>query len=1185
MHTEKQTSTIDGNTAAAHAAYAFTEVAAIYPITPSSAMADITDKYSVAGKKNIFETEVQVTEMQSEAGVAGAIHGALTAGSLATTFTSSQGLLLMIPNMYKMAGELLPSVIHVAARTIATHALSILGDHSDIYACRQTGYAMLCANSPQEAMHMSAVAHLSAIKGRIPFVHFFDGFRTSHEIQKIELLDYKDLKDMLDTKALENFRKRSLNPEHPSMRGTAQNDDVFFQNREACNKYYDKVPATVEDYMNQINEKAGTNYKPFNYYGDKDAKKIIIAMGSVCETIEEVIDYLTCQGEKVGLIKVRLYRPFSAEHLISVLPESVKTISVLDRTKEPGSIGEPLYLDVLAALKKHSRESVKLYSGRYGLSSKNTAPNQIVAVYKNMDSNNPKERFTIGIEDDITHLSLKVEKEVDTIPKGTYSCKFWGIGSDGTIGAAKNTMKIIGDNTSKNVQAFFSYDSKKSGGVTISHLRFGDKPIKSTYYIDRADFVACHTPGYIYKYDILKDLKPSGEFLLNCSWSDEEMDIMLPNKVKKYIAENNISFYTLDAVNLTRDIGLGGRVNTMLQAAFFKIIGIFEETQALEMIKTALSKTYGKKGEEVVKINHLAAEKGMQEVRKINVPQEWKNIEITDKKSIPIQNASSELKDYIQNILEPITARTGDDLSVSAFEPYVDGTIPLGSAAFEKRGTASFIPHWIPQNCIQCGLCSYVCPHAVIRPVALTDEEVSKAPKSLQSKKMIGIPNLNFSITVSAKDCTGCENCAYICPGMRKNKALEMNEAQKELSSQEAFDYAINLPLKSEVFQKFKETTIKGSQFKKPLLEFSGACAGCGETPYAKLATQLFGDRMYVANATGCSSIWGASFPSSPYTTTQKGNGPAWQNSLFEDNAEFGYGMALAQKAQKSRIISLVKQIEQITESAELKNICNEYLSTINSSTENQTPSANLINYLEKANANGISKEIITELISKKDQISTKSIWMFGGDGWAYDIGFGGLDHVVASGENVNILIFDTEVYSNTGGQASKSTPEGAVAQFASSGKTTPKKDLAAMMMTYGYAYVAQVALGADYNQCIKAFAEAESYNGPSIVIAYSPCINHGIKGGMKNSLLSAKQAVESGYWKLFRFDPRNKEKCKPLFHLDSKTASMPFKDFLLTETRYSTLKSTLPQKFEALSTEAEKRSGEKYESFEKLSK
>lgn len=1143
-------STIDGNTAAAHASYAFTEVAAIYPITPSSVMADVTDRYSVSGKKNIFGSEVQITEMQSEAGAAGAVHGALSAGALATTFTSSQGLLLMIPNMYKMAGELLPSVIHVAARTVAAHALSIFGDHSDIYACRQTGYAMLASNNPQEAFDLGCVAHLSAIKGSLPFIHFFDGFRTSHEIQKVKLIDYCELEKMVDKEALEKFRNRSLNPDHPSTRGTAQNDDVYFQNREACNPYYQNIPDIVENYMNMINEESGTNYKPFNYYGSPDAEKIIIAMGSVCETAEEVIDYLIAHNQKVGLIKVHLYRPFSVKHFIKALPKSVKAISVLDRTKEPGSTAEPLYLDILAALKESKVQIEKLYSGRYGLSSKNTTPGQILAIFENMDSANPKTRFTVGINDDVTNLSLSVKNEINTTPQNTCCCKFWGIGSDGTVGAAKNTIKIIGDNTNKNVQGFFSYDSKKSGGVTLSHLRFGDSPIKSTYYIDKADFVACHTPMYIYKYDILKDLKPGGNFLLNSGRSEDELEKLLPAKVKKYIAENNINFYTIDAISISRELGLGGRVNTVLQAAFFKIMKIFDEEKSLELIKKAVEKSYAKKGENVVKLNHLAAEQGMKKLKKISVPESWKNLE---NENSPLENINGRenLKKFVKNILTPITSRQGDNLPVSAFSEYVNGAIPPGSAAFEKRGTASFIPHWIPENCIQCGLCSFVCPHAVIRPVALSDEEVEKAPDTLKSKKMIGIPNLNFSIVISAQDCTGCESCVAVCPGMRKNKALEMKEAKDELPVQKAFDYAIRLPSKPEILGKFKESTIKGSQFKKPLLEFSGACAGCGETPYAKLTTQLFGDRMYVANATGCSSIWGGSFPSSPYTVNEKGKGPAWQNSLFEDNAEFGYGMALAQKARKKYISKLVEKLYNTSLDSEIKNICKNYLQTLNNFEENREY-AEKLKHLIKTQKEKIPADIASELIKNKDSISQKSIWMFGGDGWAYDIGFGGLDHVIASRENVNILVFDTEVYSNTGGQASKATPKGAIAQFACSGKATPKKDLAAIAMTYGYVYVAQVALGANYNQCLKAFIEAEKYNGPSIIIAYSPCINHGIKGGMKNSLLSAKQAVESGYWKLFRFNPEKNDSGENPLTIDSHEPTISKNEFFSTEIRFN---------------------------------
>ena len=1144
-------STMDGNTAAAYSAYAFSEVAAIYPITPSSTMADVADKYSAAGKKNIFGQEVQVTEMQSEAGAAGAIHGALSAGSLATTFTSSQGLLLMIPNMYKMAGELLPCVIHVAARTVAAHALSIFGDHSDVYACRQTGFAMLCANNPQEAMHFSAISHLSAIKGHVPFLHFFDGFRTSHEIQKLELLNYEDLEKLVDKKELKKFRDNALNPETPSMRGTAQNDDVYFQNREACNSYYNEIPGIVESYMNEVNKLAKTNYAPFEYYGALNAEKIIIAMGSVCETIEETIDYMNKQGENVGLIKVRLYRPFSAKYFLNALPKSVKKISVLDRTKEPGSIGEPLYLDVLAALKNLNIKNIEVFSGRYGLSSKNTTPSQILSVYKNMDSKQPKTHFTIGINDDVTHLSLNVKNEIYTIPPETFSCKFWGIGSDGTVGAAKNTIKIIGDNTEKHVQGFFEYDSKKSGGVTISHLRFSDKPIKSTYYVDKADFVACHTPEYIYKYNIIKDLKFGGSFLFNCPWDEDDIEKFLPNKIKKYMALNNINFYVVDAANITRDLGLGGRVNTVLQAAFFKITGIINNEKALNLIKSAIKKTYSKKGEEVIKMNYTAAEAGMNAAKKINVPQNWKNLPDDENIVINKKETNTELQKFLQNIANPLNKKIGNDLPVSVFKNYANGEIPLGTSAFEKRGTANFIPEWIPENCIQCGYCSFVCPHAVIRPTILTDDELKNSPQILKSKKMIGFPNLNFAIVISAKDCTGCENCVAICPGIKKNKALKMAANKNENQIQDAFNYCQKLPEKTEVLEKFKETSVKGSQFKKPLLEFSGACAGCGETPYAKLATQLFGDRMIIANATGCSSIWGGSFPSSPYTKTKGGKGPAWQNSLFEDNAEFGFGIALANKTKKKMIIKTVNLIKDSTKNISLKNICEKYLDTVNNSCENQYSSKMLLEYLISQYDNlDISKELTDKILENKKDLGVKSIWMFGGDGWAYDIGFGGLDHVVASGENVNILVFDTEVYSNTGGQASKATPKGAVAQFASSGKKTPKKDLASILMTYGYVYVAQVALGADLNQCIKAFTEAENYNGPSVIIAYSPCINHGIKGGMKNSLLSAKQAVDSGYWKLFRFNPLNET---PL-HNDSKPSSLALDEFLKTENRFKNM-------------------------------
>lgn len=1147
---KKIIATMDGNSAAAYSAYAFTEVAAIYPITPSSVMADVTDKYSANDQKNIFGSKVSVIEMQSEAGAAGAIHGALAAGSLATTFTSSQGLLLMIPNMYKMAGELLPSVIHVAARTVATHALSIFGDHSDVYACRQTGYAMLCANNPQEAHHFAAIAHLSAIKSHVPFLHFFDGFRTSHEIQKINLLKYDDLKNLVDFEELEKFRNRALNPTAPLMGGTAQNDDVYFQNREACNTFYNQTPKIVSDYMEKINKIVGTNYRPFEYYGAKDAEQVIVAMGSVCEAIEETIDYLNLKGKKLGLVKVRLYRPFSAEYFANALPKSAKNITVLDRTKEAGAIGDPLYLDVLAATTELGLTNIQLLSGRYGLSSKNTTPSQILAVYNNMLAEKPKNKFTVGINDDVTHLSLDIPEKIDTSPQNTFSCKFWGIGADGTVGASKNTIKIIGDNTDKYVQGFFEYDSKKSGGVTISHLRFSDKPIKSTYYVEKADFVACHATEYINKYDIISNLKSGGCFLLNCRWENDQLETFLPNKIKKYIAKNNIKFYTINATELSHNIGLGEKINTILQAAFFKITNIIPEKKALEFIKSAIYQTYYKKGNEIVELNYKAAEVGMQSVNEIQVPESWKFVN-----DAPIQNGiatkeNSALHEFLKNIAMPIERKSGNDLPVSAFLKHADGKIPLGTSAFEKRNIAHFTPQWIPENCIQCNFCSFVCPHGVIRSAVLTDEELKNAPNLLKTKKMNGLPELNFAIIISEKDCTGCENCVAICPGIKQNKALKMAAKKSNEPAQTCFEYCKNLPAKPEVFEKFKETTVKGSQFKQPLLEFSGACAGCGETPYAKLATQLFGERMIIANATGCSSIWGGSFPSSPYTTAQNGNGPAWQNSLFEDNAEFALGIYLAQRSRQKQYVTKIEKLMNQTDDNVLKLFCEEYLSTIENSSQNYNISQKLINYLQKTKINDSeSQKIISEILKCQNSIFTKSVWAFGGDGWAYDIGFGGIDHVLASGENINILVFDTEVYSNTGGQASKATPQGAIAQFATHGKKSPKKDLAAIAMTYKNVYVAKVALGADFNQCVKTFCEAENYNGPSIIIAYSPCINHGIKGGMKNSLLSAKQAVASGYWQLMRFNPETE-----LLTIDSKEASMPIEDFFKTENRFKNI-------------------------------
>ena len=1175
--------TMDGNNAAAHVAYAFTDVAAIYPITPSSVMADETDKFSAAGRKNLFGREVQVTEMQSEGGAAGAVHGSLAAGALTTTFTASQGLLLMIPNMYKMAGELMPSVIHVSARALTSHALSIFGDHSDIYACRQTGYAMLCSNNPQEVMDLSAVSHLSAIKGRVPFLNFFDGFRTSHEIQKIEVWDYEDLGDMLDWDAVEAFRRRALNPEHPVIRGTAQNDDIFFQAREACNVYYDKISDVVVDYMNQVNAKIGTDYKPFNYYGAPDAERVIIAMGSVCDATEEVVDYLNAAGDKVGLIKVRLYRPFVAKYLLDVIPDTVKSISVLDRTKEPGSIGEPLYLDVLAALQGSKFGMVPVYTGRYGLGSKDTTPGDIVAVYRNMETDEPKRRFTIGIVDDVTHLSLDVKENPDTTPAGTSSCKFWGLGADGTVGANKNSIKIIGDHTDMYAQGYFAYDSKKSGGLTVSHLRFGHQPIKSTYYISKADFVACHNPSYVDKYEMVEDLKEGGSFLLNCPWSDEELEERLPGKMKRIIAEKNINFYTIDGIDIGKEIGLGGRINTVLQAAFFKIAGIIPEEDAKQYMKDAATKSYSKKGEKIVAMNHAAIDKGMESFHKVNVPEAWKTAE-DNRVDTPATGDRADVVEYVNSILKPVNAYQGNKLPVSVFSNHVDGTAPQGSAAYEKRGIAVDVPEWNPANCIQCNFCSLVCPHAVIRPVIMSDEELAAAPANTKSKPATGLTGFNFAMTISTLDCTGCGSCTQVCPGMKGNKALTMQSIDSQRPQQEVFDYGRTIEPKPEVAAKFKETTVKGSQFKQPLLEFSGACAGCGETPYAKLATQLFGDRMFIANATGCSSIWGGSAPATPYTVNHKGFGPAWHNSLFEDNAEFGFGMTLAQNAIHDRLKENVEKIAELSSDEEVKAAVAKYVDTLTDSKASREATDALIEKLEVvAGGDGEAAELAKKTLIDKDSLAKKSMWIFGGDGWAYDIGFGGLDHVIASGKNVNILVFDTEVYSNTGGQASKATPVGSVAQFAATGKSTKKKDLAAIAMSYGYVYVAQVAMGADYNQCVKAFAEAESYNGPSIIIAYAPCINHGIKGGMGISQIEEKKAVAAGYWNIFRFDPRLADEGKNPFMLDGKAPSESYRDFIMGEVRYNSLTRSFPERAEELFEKAEKVAAEKYEHLEKL--
>ena len=1171
--------TMDGNNAAAYVSYAFTDVAAIYPITPSSVMAEVTDEWAAQGRKNLFGQPVKVVEMQSEAGAAGTVHGSLAAGALTTTFTASQGLLLMIPNMYKMAGELLPGVINVSARAVASHALSIFGDHSDVYACRQTGFAMLCSGNVQEVMDLGAVAHLSAIKGRVPFLHFFDGFRTSHEVQKIQVWDDEQLRELTDFEAIDAFRRNALNPERPVLRGSAQNPDIFFQARESCNKFYDALPAIVEEYMGKVNKMIGSNYALFNYYGDKNAEHVIVAMGSVCDTIEETIDYLNANGSKVGLIKVRLYRPFSAKHLLAALPDSVKTISVLDRTKEPGSLGEPLYLDVALALRDTKFASTPIYSGRYGLGSKDTDPSQIMAVYKNAASANPKPRFTIGIVDDVTHLSLDAVDAPDTTPAGTTSCKFWGLGADGTVGANKNSIKIIGDHTDMYAQAYFSYDSKKSGGVTVSHLRFGKQPIKSTYFVKKADFVACHNPSYITKYDMISDLKKGGTFLLNCGWDMAEIEQRLPGYVKKYIADNNIKFYTIDGVSIAREIGLGGRINTILQAAFFKLANIIPVEDAVKFMKDAATKTYGSKGDKVVAMNHAAIDRGIEGVVEIKVPESWKNA-TGDLVYPKAEGDRKDLVDFVNNILIPVNAQQGDKLPVSAFNGREDGHMPQGSSAYEKRGIAIDTPCWIPENCIQCNFCSYVCPHAVIRPAVMTEEEAAKAPANTKLMDMVGMPGYKFGITVSVLDCTGCGSCANVCPGKKGAKALEMKPLDTQLEQQEIFAYGFSLPEKPEVFEKFKETTVKGSQFKQPLLEFSGACAGCGETPYAKLVTQLFGDRMYIANATGCSSIWGGSAPATPYTVNKAGRGPAWANSLFEDNAEYGYGMYLAQTAIRNRLIGKVLELSKLVTKAEEKEAIEAYLSTVDDGAANKLATARLIEVLE-ASSEALAKEILKD----KEYLSKKSIWIFGGDGWAYDIGFGGLDHVIASGEDVNILVFDTEVYSNTGGQSSKATPTGAVAQFAAAGKEVKKKDLAAIAMSYGYVYVAQIAQGADYNQCIKAFVEAESYKGPSIIIAYAPCINHGIKGGMGLSQTESKNAVASGYWHTFRFDPRLKEAGKNPFQLDSKAPSASYKDFISNEVRYTSLVRSFPDRADALFAKADKIANDKYEHLVRLSK
>ncbi len=1165
----RQKLTMDGNNAAGHVSYAFTEVAAIYPITPSSVMAEVTDTWATQGRKNIFGQEVKVVEMQSEGGAAGAVHGSLAAGALTTTYTASQGLLLMIPNMYKIAGELLPSVIHVSARALASHALSIFGDHSDVYACRQTGYAMLCSTNPQEVMDLGAVAHLATLKGRVPFLHFFDGFRTSHEIQKIEVWDNETLAKMADMDAIAAFRDRALNPEQPVLHGTAQNPDIFFQAREACNQYYNAMPEIVTEYMNKVNAEIGTDYKLFNYYGAPDAEHVIVAMGSVNDTIEETIDYMLAQGKKVGLVKVRLYRPFAVNAFVDAIPATAKQITVLDRTKEPGALGEPLYLDVVAALKQAGKfQDVPVFTGRYGLGSKDCNPAQIIAVYNNKD----KAKFTIGIEDDVTGLSLAIGENPNTTPEGTTCCKFWGLGSDGTVGANKNSIKIIGDHTDMYAQAYFAYDSKKSGGVTISHLRFGKSPIKSTYFVNKANFVACHNPSYIDKYDMVQDVVPGGTFLLNCQWTVDELDEKLPAPVKAYIAKNNIKFYIINAIKVAKEIGLGNKTNTVLQSAFFSLADIIPAAEAIDYMKKMAYKSFAKKGDEIVNMNYAAIDRGAGEVVKVDVPAAWADAE-GELPKVVATGDRKDLVDFVNNILIPVNAQRGDSLPVSTFVNMADGTFPQGSAAYEKRGIAVDVPEWIPENCIQCNQCSMVCPHAVIRPFVLNADEAAAAPAGMKMKDCTGLAGYKYAMGISVLDCTGCGVCVNVCPA--KTKAIAMKGLETQMAEQEKFDYAMTLADKPEVAEKFSALNVKNVQFKQPLLEFSGACAGCGETPYAKLITQLFGDRMYIANATGCSSIWGGSAPSTPYTVNKAGRGPAWGNSLFEDNAEYGLGMFLAQDTLRGRAQEKLRALEAACDNADVKDAIAKYFETANDGAANLVATDALVKAVE---ACGCDSEEKAEVLKLKSYLNKKSNWIFGGDGWAYDIGYGGVDHVLASGKNVNIFVFDTEVYSNTGGQASKATNIGAVAQFAAGGKNVKKKDLAAIAMQYGYVYVAQISMGASMKQCLDAIAEAEAYDGPSLIIAYAPCINHGIKGGLAIAQQVEKEAVEAGYWHLFRFNPALAEEGKNPFSLDSKAPTGDYQAFMMREVRYNSLMRANPDRAKQLFDIAEANSKKKYD-------
>jgi len=1173
MYQMAKMKTMDGNEAAALASYAFTEVATIFPITPSSTMAELVDEWAAHNKKNVFGQPVKVVEMQSEAGAAGAVHGSLQAGALTTTYTASQGLLLMIPNMYKIAGELLPGVFHVSARALATHALSIFGDHQDVMSVRATGFALLSSHNVQEALDLGFIAHLSAIKARVPFVHFFDGFRTSHEIQKIEVTDYEDVAKLLDMDALKAFKANALNPEHPVLRGTAQNPDVYFQGREVANRFFDAVPDIVEHYMNEYAKITGRQYQPFQYYGAEDAERIIIAMGSVCDTIEETVDYLMAKGEKVGVIKVHLYRPFSAKHLFKVLPKTVKAIAVLDRTKEPGASGEPLFLDVKNVFYTSELKPV-IVGGRYGLGSKDTTPSQILAVYKNLDQAEPKTDFTIGIVDDVTFKSLPVDEIIHTTAEGTIACKFWGLGSDGTVGANKQAIKIIGDHTNLYAQAYFQYDSKKSGGITISHLRFGKKPIKSPYYVSDANYVACHNQSYLGKYDLTKGLKKGGTFVLNCQWKPEELEEKLPASMKRYFAQNDIKFYIIDAVSIAREIGLGSRINMIMQAAFFKLANVIPEDEAMGYLKDSVVKAYGKKGQNIVDMNIAAIERGRDSLVKIEVPASWAEAVDTQAEAA----AAAELPEYIAKIQNVMNAQEGDSLPVSAFVGREDGTVPTGTAAYEKRGIAVIVPEWDVEKCIQCNQCSYVCPHAAIRPFLLDEEEVAKAPETFVTKKALGkeAAGLQFRVQVSPLDCTGCGNCAEVCPA--KGKALVMKDAAEQTPVQaKNWEFAMTVSNKAE---RFDITTVKGSQFAQPLMEFSGACPGCGETAYVKLITQLFGDRMMIANATGCSSIWGGSAPATPYTVNAKGQGPSWANSLFEDNAEFGYGMYLGVRQQREKLALLMKEACATDIPAEMKEAFQEWIAGMDDADASKAAAAKVRAALAAYTGDSA---LVADIKERQDHLVKKSQWIIGGDGWAYDIGYGGLDHVLASGEDVNILVMDTEVYSNTGGQSSKATPGAAVAKFAASGKKIRKKDLGMMAMSYGYVYVAQVALGANMAQTIKAIKEAESYKGPSLIIAYAPCINHGIKAGMAKSVSEAKKAVEAGYWHLYRFNPELEEQGKNPFVLDSKEPTASFRDFIMGEVRYTSLLNTFPETAEELFQAAENFAKIRYNSYKRL--